>query len=64
MATTGILTLCPLLPFIRTSPKLYVPVTDRTVSEMENFLDAPGFKVIAVGLASMAMAGAILVLST
>lgn len=60
MATTGILTLCPLLPFNRTWPKLYVPVSDRAVRVTENFLDEPDRKVIAGGFTSMATAGSIL----
>lgn len=64
LARTGILTLCPLLPFIKTSPKLYVPVTDRTVSVTVNLRDAPALIVIAGGFTSMATAGCILAVIT
>lgn len=59
-ATTGILTLCPRLPFNFTSPKLYTPETDLTVIVTEKVLEAPGLSVIAGGFTSMAIDGCIL----
>lgn len=56
--------MCPLLPFSKTSPKLYCPVTDRGVRVTVNLRVAPGLRVIAGGLVSIAISGAILAVIT